>query len=100
MKKTSNVVVVGAGVIGCAVSYELGRRGSRVHVIDRREVGQGATQASAGVLAPYITAHEGSALLELGGRSLELYDEFVSQVVDDSGATICLLYTSPSPRDS
>ena len=88
VKKTSNVVVVGAGVIGCAVAYELARRGSRVHVIDRREVGQGATQASAGVLAPYITAHEGSALLELGGRSLELYDEFVSQVVDDSGATI------------
>ena len=79
---------MGAGVIGCAVAYELARRGSRVHVIDRREVGQGATQASAGVLAPYITAHEGSALFELGGRSLELYDEFVSRVVDDSGATV------------
>ena len=88
VKKTSHVVVVGAGVIGCAVAYELARRGGRVHVIDRREVGQGATQASAGVLAPYITAHEGSALLELGGRSLELYDEFVSRVVDDSGATV------------
>ena len=88
VKKTSHVIVVGAGVIGCAVAYELARRGSRVQVIDRREVGQGATQASAGVLAPYITAHEGSALLELGGRSLELYDEFVSRVVDDSGATV------------
>ena len=88
VKKTSHVIVVGAGVIGCAVAYELARRGSRVQVIDRREVGQGATQASAGVLAPYITAHEGSALLELGGRSLELYDEFVSRVVDDSGSTV------------
>ena len=88
MNKTSHVVIVGAGVIGCAVAYELARRGSRVHVIDRREVGQGATQASAGVLAPYITAHAGSQLVELGGRSLDLYDEFVARVVEDSGATV------------
>lgn len=88
VKKTSHVVVVGAGVIGCAVAYELARRGARVHVIDRREVGQGATQASAGVLAPYITAHAGSKLLELGGRSLDLYDEFVARVVEDSGSAV------------
>ena len=88
VKKTSHVVVVGAGVIGCAVAYELARRGARVHVIDRREVGQGATQASAGVLAPYITSHAGSKLLELGGRSLDLYDEFVARVVEDSGSVV------------
>ena len=88
VKKTTHVVVIGAGVIGCAVAYELARRGGRVHVIDRREVGQGATQASAGVLAPYITAHAGSQLRELGGRSLRLYDEFVARVVEDSGAAV------------
>ena len=88
VKKATHVVVVGGGVIGCAVAYELARRGGRVHVIDRRDVGQGATQASAGVLAPFITAHEGTSLLELGARSLDLYDEFVSRVVEDSGAAV------------
>ena len=88
MKQTLHVVVVGAGVIGCAVAYELARRGARVQVVDRREVGQGATQASAGVLAPYITEHEGSQLIELGARSLELYDEFVARIVEDSGSTV------------
>ena len=88
VNKTPYVVVVGAGVIGCAVAYELARRGGRVHVIDRRDVGQGATRASAGVLAPYIAAHAGSQLLDLGVRSLNLYDEFVSRVVEDSGATV------------
>ncbi len=85
---TAQVVVVGAGVIGCAVAYELARRGATVRVVDRRDVGQGATQASAGVLAPYITAHEGSALLDLGARSLRLYDEFVARAVEDSGSTV------------
>ena len=81
------MVVVGAGIIGCAVAYELARRGARVQVIDRREVGQGATQASAGVLAPYLEAHE-RPLVELGARSLALYDEFVARVVEDSGAAV------------
>ena len=57
-------------------------------MIDRRDVGQGATQASAGVLAPYVSAHAGSQLLDLGARSLDLYDEFVSRVVEDSGASV------------
>ena len=81
------MVVVGAGIIGCAVAYELARRGARVQVIDRREVGQGATQASAGVLAPYLEAHA-RPLVELGARSLALYDEFVARVVEDSGTAV------------
>lgn len=88
MKRTSHIVVVGAGVIGCAVAYELARMGTSVQVIDPREVGQGATQASAGVLAPYLRAHEGSLLLELGARSLQLYDEFIARVMDDSGLNV------------
>ncbi|MCY4661642.1 MAG: glycine oxidase ThiO [Acidobacteria bacterium] len=88
MDRRAHVVVVGAGIVGCAIAYELARRGARVQVVDRRDIGAGATQASAGVLAPYIEAHDGHALLELASRSLELYDEFVSNVVEDSGATV------------
>ena len=88
MDQTSQVVVVGAGIVGCAVAYELARRGVHVRVIDRREVGQGATQASAGVLAPYIEAHDRRPLLELSTRSLDLYDEFVARIVEDSGVAV------------
>ena len=88
MNKTSSVVVVGAGIVGCAVAYELARRGMHVRVLDRRKVGQGATQASAGVLAPFIEAFDRRQLLELTSRSLGLYDEFVSRVVEDSGAAV------------
>ncbi len=88
MNQTSQVVVVGAGIVGCAIAYELARRGVHVRVIDRREVGQGATQASAGVLAPYIEAHDRRPLLDLTTRSLDLYDEFVARIVEDSGVAV------------
>jgi len=85
---TADIVVVGAGIVGCAIADELAHRGASVQVIDARPAGMGATQASAGVLAPYIEAHEGSPLLDLCVRSLSLYDEFLARVVEDSGMTV------------
>jgi glycine oxidase len=88
MWRPSDITVVGAGIVGCAVAYELARRGASVEVIDERPVGMGATQASAGVLAPYIEAREDSPLLDLAVRSLGLYDEFIARVSEDSGVAI------------
>ena len=48
----------------------------------------GATQASAGMLAPYLEARDDGPLLDLTSRSLGLFDEFVEQVSVASGATI------------
>jgi glycine oxidase len=83
-----DAIVIGAGVIGCAVSYELARRGASVELLDPRSPGQGATQASAGILAPYIEARETNPLLPLTVRSLELYDEFIGRVTADSGIEV------------
>jgi glycine oxidase len=82
----SDILVVGAGVIGCAVAYELARRGASVQIVDNRPPGMGATQASAGVLAPFIEARDGGPLLELTARSLTLFDALISQLADDGEA--------------
>jgi glycine oxidase len=78
-----NVTVVGAGVVGCAIAYELAARGTKVRLIDPRGSGQGASRASAGMLAPRIEGHS-DALLRLGVDSLGLYDSFISRVAADS----------------
>jgi glycine oxidase len=83
-----DIVVIGAGVVGCAVAYELARRGASVEVIDDRPAGMGATQASAGVLAPFIEARSSGPLLDLTARSLELYDEFVTRVSCESASAV------------
>ena len=82
------VIIIGAGVIGCACAFELAAAGARVSVFDARRVGQGASQASAGVLAPYIEGHESSPLRELGRRSLDLYDDFIARLREWSGLTV------------
>ena len=83
------MIVIGAGVIGSAVAYELARRGASVQLIDDRPPGMGATQASAGMLAPFTGAKDrDEAFLDLAVRSLEMYDSFISGVVDASKMAI------------
>jgi glycine oxidase len=88
MARASDIIVVGAGIVGCAVAEELSRRGASVEIIDERPIGMGATQASAGVLAPYIEAREGSPFLELTVRSLDLFDAFVERVSSAAGVPV------------
>ena len=83
-----DVIVVGAGIVGCAAADELSRRGRRVLVIDSRTPGAGATQASAGMLVPYIEAHERGPLFDLTLRSLALYDTFIAAVARDAGRSV------------
>lgn len=89
--RSPHIIVVGAGIVGCAVAYELARRGLSVRVLDDRPAGMGATQASAGMLAPYTEAKESQqAFLELAARSLDLYDDFVARV--KAGASQSITY--------
>jgi D-amino-acid dehydrogenase len=49
---TADVVVVGGGIIGLSVAYELASRGRDVVVIDRDMVGAGCAAGSAGHIVP------------------------------------------------
>ena len=73
------VAIVGDGIIGWSTAFELARRGVDVTVY-RGSWSGAATQASAGILAPYTEAHRGSTLLDLTVRGLSVYDDFVARL--------------------
>ena len=78
-----DVLIIGAGIIGLTLGYELLQRGKTVHLLEQSTVGQGATQAAAGMLA---TDEELLAPLhELARLSRTLYPEFVQQLFDETG---------------
>src|SRR5437870_885564 len=48
----ADVLIVGGGVIGCAIAHNLAKQGARVTIVERRRLGQEASWASAGIVAP------------------------------------------------
>lgn len=86
LREQADVVVVGAGVIGLAVAFELARAGRHVLVLERAHAGSGATAAAGGMLAPVSEADlEAGPLLSLGLDSLRRYPRFVADVEEASG---------------
>ncbi len=81
----SDVVVIGAGLSGLCIAYELAGRGAAVQVAERSEPGRGASWAGAGMLAPFTEEIADSAMLQLCERSLACYPRFVAGLRDESG---------------
>jgi glycine oxidase len=82
------VIVVGGGVIGCAVAWSLVRRGADVTVVERGVPGAEATAAAAGMLSPLGEARHSAALLELAVASLDLYPSWVERIRDRTGIDV------------
>jgi D-amino-acid dehydrogenase len=49
------IVIVGAGIVGLSCAWSLQERGVEVEVLDRRQVGAGASWGNAGLLSPALT---------------------------------------------
>jgi glycine oxidase len=80
-----DVVVVGGGLIGLAIAFELAERGASVRVYDRAEPARAASWAGAGMLAPYTERITNEPLLELCAASLRAYPNFVRRIFAASG---------------
>lgn len=82
----ASVVIVGAGIIGLSLAFELVRRSMRVLVLEQRHVGAGAAGVAAGMLAPTGEAEHGTPdLVRLALESWRLYPGFIGDVEHLSG---------------
>ena len=83
---SSDVLVVGAGVIGLACAWRAAQRGMSVRVIDRETPGSGASRVAAGMLAPVGEASWGEeSLLQLNLAAARAYSDFAAELEDCSG---------------
>src|SRR5436189_4499775 len=80
-----DVVIIGGGIIGLATALECAKAGLKVTVLERGQVGDGASGAAAGMLAPLAEAKQPGAFVELGLASLRLYPNFTASLKEASG---------------
>jgi glycine oxidase len=82
---TYDVAIVGGGIIGGSIAFDLAQRGLRVVVLDRQEPMREASWAAAGMLSPAPDSPAAIPLVPLARASLGLYPKFVEAVEDSSG---------------
>lgn len=90
----ADVVIIGGGVIGLSIARALALRGAgRICVIERGSVGQEASSAAAGMLAPQAEANGQDDFFWLACRSRDLYASFAESLRDETGIDIELDHT-------
>jgi len=81
----SDVLVIGAGVIGLSIAWRAAQQGLSVVVADPHP-GHGATHAAAGMLTPIAeAAYAEREIFGLGQDSLRRYPGFISELHDLTG---------------
>ncbi len=81
---TYDVVIVGGGIIGGSIAFELARRNLRVIVLDRQELMHEASWAAAGMLSPAPDCPAAIPLVPLARASLALYPGFIDAIEESS----------------
>ena len=78
----ADVVIVGGGVIGCAIAHALAGEGLSVALLERDTIGAHASRVSAGMLTPFSSERDA---LPLGRESLARYPEWTEALRARSG---------------
>ena len=85
MNTTVDVAIVGGGVIGCAIAYNLSKSGVDVALFERGEIGAEASSAATGLLAPLGPLSGTGPFADLLLGSFALFPALVPQLEDASG---------------
>lgn len=87
-QRSGDVIVVGGGVIGSGIAFELAKRGLSVTLVERGTIGGEASWASAGVISlpnrPWVRPER----TELGRISLQHYPALVEELERRTGLGI------------
>jgi len=79
------VAIIGGGVIGLSIAWEVSRRGHQAVVIEKSRLGRGASWAGAGILPPSNAATAIHPLEHLEARSDELHPQWADRLKKETG---------------
>jgi glycine oxidase len=85
--RTFDVSIIGGGIIGASIAFELAEQKLTSIVLDSQQPGREASWAAAGMLSPAPHVREDAPLTPLGNESLRLFPEFVERIEEASGLT-------------
>jgi glycine oxidase len=88
MRRTPDVLVIGGGVIGCAIARALAGEGRSVVCVDRGALGGEASSAAAGVVAAGSGADPPGPVLSLRRAGLARFPALAAELADETGIDV------------
>ena len=82
------MAIVGGGIIGCSIAFELAAEKLKIVILDRQQPGREASWAAAGMLSPAPDSRRDLPLVPLAKESLGLYPNFVLAIQEASGKSV------------
>jgi len=83
--QTPDVLVIGGGIIGLTSAYFLAKAGLSVEVLDRGDMGRGASWAGAGILPPGNAAKAATPIEKLRAESVARFPVFSDELLELTG---------------
>jgi len=81
----SSAIIVGGGLIGCSIAYELSKAGIACTVIDQGALLEEASIAAAGMLGAHVEIHHPGDFFEMCKRSRSLYASWAEELQERTG---------------
>ena len=97
MPKTADVVVIGAGVVGCSVAYYLAREGVNVTILERDAIGSGASAHATGSLSLLGAEFSPGPSFQIARASSSEFQQIVPELESATGMNL-LYQRRPSLR--
>ncbi|WP_047154418.1 glycine oxidase ThiO [Aneurinibacillus tyrosinisolvens] len=88
--KKKDVVIIGGGVIGTSIAYELTKRGKSVALVEKDTIGAHASSAAGGMLGAQVEFAEPGPLFDLSLRSRLMFPDLQKELYAASGIDIQL----------
>src|SRR6266480_1459689 len=80
MNQTTDVVIIGGGVSGCSIAYQLSKSGVQVSILEREEIAAEASSAAAGLLSPTEVLTGPKAVADLFLASWSMTAEIIVEI--------------------
>ncbi len=87
-EKKYDAIIIGAGIIGCSIAYELSKKGWETLNIDKLQAsGHGSTANTCAVIRVHYSTIDGTAVAYESYKYWKAWDEYID-VEDPSGLAI------------
>ncbi|MFM9965278.1 MAG: glycine oxidase ThiO [Planctomycetaceae bacterium] len=81
----SDIVLIGGGVIGLSIAYELATRGASVRILDQGQLGQESSWAGAGMITPANPDHARSPEARLRAETFIRWPDWAARLHEETG---------------